>query len=92
MKDLQNFFRIFLSVLILFTFYSCTQNKNSFSNHRSQADLKKIPHLEKKGKATKIVVGGKPFLMISGELHNSTCGGFDYMKPMWKALANKNLN
>ena len=51
-----------------------------------------IPHLEKQGTATRMVVDGKPFLLISGELHNSTCGGFDYMRPVWKQLAGKNLN
>jgi beta-galactosidase GanA len=51
-----------------------------------------IPHLVKQGTATQLIVQGKPFLLISGELHNSTCGGFDYMRPIWKRLANKNLN
>ena len=30
--------------------------------------------------------------MIAGELHNSTAGGFEYMRPVWKKLAAKNLN
>jgi Domain of unknown function (DUF5597)/Beta-galactosidase len=51
-----------------------------------------IPHLEKQGTATRLVVEGKPFLLISGELHNSTAGGFEYMRPVWKRLAAKNLN
>jgi len=51
-----------------------------------------IPHLEKHGTATRLVVEGKPFLMIAGELHNSTCGGFEYMRPVWKKMAAKNLN
>ena len=50
------------------------------------------PHIEKQGTAAHLVVNGKPLLLISGELHNSTCGGFDYMRPVWKKLADKNLN
>jgi len=50
------------------------------------------PHLEKQGSATRLVVDGKPFLLIAGELHNSTAGGFEYMRPVWKKMANKNLN
>jgi hypothetical protein len=51
-----------------------------------------LPHLEKKGNAARLVVNGKPMLLISGELHNSTCGGFEYMLPVWKRMADKNLN
>jgi beta-galactosidase GanA len=51
-----------------------------------------IPHLEKHGKAARLVVQDKPLLLIAGELHNSTCGGFDSMRPVWKRLAKKNLN
>jgi hypothetical protein len=58
----------------------------------SQANLKPIPHLEKKGAATRLVVEGKPILLFCGELHNSTAGGFEYMRPVWKKMAEKNLN
>jgi beta-galactosidase GanA len=58
----------------------------------SQTSSVKIPHLEKHGTATQLVVQGKPILLLSGELHNSTCGGFEYMRPIWKRLAQKNLN
>lgn len=92
MKNTKNVFRIYWAVLLMFTIFCCTQNKNVSSNQNSQTDLKQIPHLEKQGTATRLVVEGKPFLMISGELHNSTCGGFDYMRPKWEALAKKNLN
>ena len=51
-----------------------------------------IPHLEKQGTATRMVVNGKPFLMIAGELHNSTGGGPAYIRSVWKKMAAKNLN
>ncbi len=51
-----------------------------------------LPHLERKGTATRLVVENQPFLMISGELHNSTCGGFEYMRSVWKRMAAKKLN
>ena len=31
-----------------------------------------IPHLEKKGTATQLIVDGKPFLILGGELYNSS--------------------
>src|SRR5450432_1755142 len=79
-----------LSIYLLCTFYSYSQNKTSAKE--SAISAKQIPHLEKQGTATRLVVNGKPLLLISGELHNSTSGGFEYMRPVWKILAAKNLN
>ena len=30
--------------------------------------------------------------MIGGELHNSSTAGFSYMQPLWKKMAEANLN
>jgi len=51
-----------------------------------------MPHLEKQGTAVRLVVDGKPLLLFAGELHNSTAGGFESMRPVWMRLAQKNLN
>jgi beta-galactosidase GanA len=50
------------------------------------------PHLEKRGAATQLIVDGKPFLMLSGELHNSSSSSLAYMKPIWPKLAAMGLN
>jgi len=50
------------------------------------------PHLEKRGAATQLIVDGKPFLMLSGELHNSSSSSLEYMKPIWPRLAAMGLN
>jgi beta-galactosidase GanA len=50
------------------------------------------PHLEKRGAATQLIVDGKPFLMLSGELHNSSSSNLEYMKPIWAKLAATGLN
>jgi beta-galactosidase GanA len=50
------------------------------------------PRLEKRGAATQLIVDGKPFLMLSGELHNSSSSNLDYMKPIWPKLAATGLN
>jgi beta-galactosidase GanA len=92
MKNRLNLFRVLGILLLILAFSSCTQIKPESSNQKSKVISKQIPHLEKQGTATRLVVEGNPFLMISGELHNSTCGGFDYMRPKWETLAKKNLN
>ena len=51
-----------------------------------------IPHLEKQGTATQMIVDGKPFLMLAGELRNSTTSNLDFMKPVWSKLVALHLN
>jgi len=51
-----------------------------------------IPHSEKRGAATQLVVDGKPFLMLAGELLNSSSSSLDYMRPIWPRLAAIPLN
>ncbi len=50
------------------------------------------PHLEKRGVTTQLIVDGKPFLMLAGELHNSSSSSLEYMKPEWLRLAAMSLN
>lgn len=80
-----------LIIILTLIFCGCTEIKENRID-KNPANPGTIPHLEKKGTATRLVVNDKPFLMISGELHNSTCGGFASMKDVWNKMAVKNLN
>ncbi|MEM7799380.1 MAG: DUF5597 domain-containing protein [Chloroflexota bacterium] len=51
-----------------------------------------IPHLRPKGSATQLIVNGEPFLIIGGELHNSSSSSLDYMQPIWERLRALHLN
>jgi len=51
-----------------------------------------VPHLQKKGTATQLIVDGKPFLMLGGELGNSSSSNTDYMNSIWPTLEKLNLN
>ena len=55
-----------------------------------QQDL--MPHLQKQGDATQLVVDDKPFLMLAGELGNSAASSVENMRPVWPRLAECNLN
>jgi hypothetical protein len=48
--------------------------------------------LRKQGTATQLIVDGKPFLALAGELMNSSATGLDYMKSVWPDLAKAKLN
>jgi hypothetical protein len=58
----------------------------------SHAQQTSIPHLEKNGNTTQLIVQGKPFLILGGELHNSSTSGVEYMRPLWERMKKKNLN
>jgi len=51
-----------------------------------------IPHLRKQGTATQLIVDGKPYLALAGELLNSSATSLEYMKPVWSRLVETKLN
>lgn len=53
---------------------------------------KPAPRLEKRGEATQLVVDGRPFLVLAGELHNSSSSSREYMQQVWPGLDSMNLN
>ena len=48
-----------------------------------------IPHLEKRGQATQLIVDGKPFLVLGGELSNTVSSDTERMKVVWPLLSGK---
>ena len=50
------------------------------------------PHLRAQGGAPQLIVDGAPFLVIGGELHNSSASSLDYMQPIWERLVALELN
>lgn len=53
---------------------------------------KNIPHLEKAGDKFQLVVEGEPFLMLGGELGNSTGSTMESMESVWPRLKELNVN
>src|SRR4030042_3514410 len=51
-----------------------------------------IPHLRKHGTATQLIVHDTPFLMLGGELGNSSASDLKYMEPVWPKLKAMRLN
>ena len=58
----------------------CTQNNSQ------------MPYLKKQGATTQLIVEGKPFLILGGELGNSSFTSMEYMEPVWPKLKTMNLN
>ena len=51
-----------------------------------------IPRLIKKGNATQLIVNDKPFIMLAGEIHNSSSSTLEYMQTVWPKLLNLHAN
>jgi beta-galactosidase GanA len=51
-----------------------------------------IPHLRKQGTATQLIVDGRPFLALAGELGNNTATSLENMQPVWPKLVTGDLN
>jgi beta-galactosidase GanA len=51
-----------------------------------------LPGLMKQGTATQLLVHNRPFLLIAGELGNSSASNLDYLRPIWLKLEKMHLN
>lgn len=50
------------------------------------------PHFRRTAKGSQLVVDGKPYLILGGELHNSTWSNAGYMKNIWSQMKAINVN
>lgn len=76
----KNNFLLFL-LFFAFALSSCVNNLE-----------KPIPQLIKDGSAFTLMVDNKPFIMLGGELGNSTAAHIDNMKDVWPSLKAMKLN
>ncbi len=89
MKKNHSFFFIITLSLVIYSLAGCSGKKSGRDWLGRVSDM---PHLTKQGDNTQLIVDGKPFIMLGGELHNSSTAGFEYMRPIWKRMAEANLN
>src|SRR5690349_3168808 len=50
------------------------------------------PQLRRQGSAAQLIVGGRPFLVLGGELHNSSSSSLEFMQPIWQRALDLNFN
>ena len=51
-----------------------------------------MPRLRRHGSATQLIVDGSPFLVIGGELRNSSSSSIEFMQPIWQRMRDLNIN
>ena len=59
---------------------------------KGQNNLQSTPHLVNNDDGPELVVDGKPFLILGGELGNSSASDMAYMKSVWPKLKKMHLN
>jgi hypothetical protein len=50
------------------------------------------PELRRNGEAMQLLVDGQPFLILGGELRNSSASSLEFMEPIWPRLKAMSLN
>ena len=64
----------------------------SLASGQSQPSDPGMPRLDRVGASEHLLVDGKPFLILGGEVLNSSSSSAAYMKPIWPRLAGLHLN
>ena len=80
MKRRILFYCAFVSLLVLTTTNAQTKSGTA------------IPHLEKRGAATQLIVDGNPYLALAGETDNTASSNIEYMDTVWPKVVKMNLN
>jgi len=80
---------LFCCTLMCALGFAASQSNGRSAPNTSATD---IPHLRKQGTATQLIVDGRPFLALAGELLNSSATSLEYMKPVWPKLVAAKLN
>ncbi len=57
-----------------------------------EAETAPLPQIRQNGAVKQFFVDDKPFIMLAGELHNSSPSSIEYMRPIWDKLSALRLN
>ena len=76
-------------VTVVFLISACLQAQTGPAPAKPPVPL---PQIKQNGGVKQMFVDGKPFIMLAGELHNSSASGLEYMKPVWEKLEALRVN
>jgi hypothetical protein len=77
--------RFWVGIVTLWAGVACVQPAHA-------QDPASLPHLERHGTATRLIVDARPYLILGGELGNSSASDTRYMLPVWPKLKAMHLN
>ncbi len=89
----KNFLRSLTPALLLLLLVAAFECSNTAYGQADASGMNAdIPHLQKQGTTRQLVVDGRPFLVLGGELHNSSTSNLAYMHPIWPRMQDLNFN
>ncbi len=77
--------------ILVIPFFILSFNINNYCQTDISID-KGIPQIVKSGNVKQLFVDGKPFLILGGELNNSSSSSIEYMKAIWQEVTDLNFN
>jgi len=83
---------LFFSLVLSPRLFGQSSPRAASDNRPASPASSEIPHLRKQGTASQLIVDGKPFLVLAGELNNDSSSSLEYMKAVWPKLVRAKLN
>ncbi len=85
---MKRIFTFALLCTVALTLGNCAGGDNPVA----KAEAQQPPHLEQRGEATQLIVNGKPFIALAGELGGSTATSGEFVGQYWKDIKAAGLN
>jgi len=92
MKKTKSILTVIPILIVLFAMItSCSSPE---SNRKSKDDMVvgSLPYIKETNGVKQLMVDGEPFVMLGGELMNSSASGIEYMEPVWDRVQALNVN
>ena len=78
--------------VLCFLIFSCSETTKQKTSTKQSREISSIPYLHKLGNSVQLIVDNKPFIILGGELGNSSFTSMEYMDSIWPRLQLLNLN
>lgn len=96
LEDFESPSSPFLCNIVLFSseleFHSLVRKITDPAKAMLTVSAMKMPHLISREGSKQLVVDGQPFLVLGGELQNSSLTSSEYMDSVWQRMVDMNVN
>jgi hypothetical protein len=84
-------FHTFLVLTLFLLFASCNSSKLSQEDN-AEISSSSLPYIKESNGVKQLIVDDKPFVILGGELMNSSASSIEYMEPIWARVKSLNVN
>lgn len=79
-------------IFILITLVTSCSNTEKEERAQENRGAEMLPHIQETNGVKQLIVDGEPFIMIAGEVMNSSSSSIRYMEPIWQHLKKLHVN